>query len=221
MSTFFYSKIYKLLIINILILATVVKIIRILVINFLKKPVYNHLMVKSDKSAVKKLLVAMIPYSRNYNVVVAHPHKFVTKLSQDLDTPSKNISNYLYRAKERGYLVERDEDNHKRTYTFTAKGRILILNSLAKKTSKKWDKKWRFIIFDIPENQRRNRDIFRSKLKELGFVPRQRSVWISPYDYKNDIDFLIKELKISDYVNFIVGKPIYREDKLKEIFKLD
>jgi len=46
--------------------------------------------------------------------------------------------------------------------------------------TKPWDKKWRLVVFDIPEKNRLARDALRKKLKELGFAPLQRSTWISP-----------------------------------------
>lgn len=56
---------------------------------------------------------------------------------------------------------------------------------------RRWDKRWRIVLFDIPETERRRRDSFREKLKELGFGMIQKSVWISPYPFEDDIrDFL-------------------------------
>jgi CRISPR/Cas system-associated endoribonuclease Cas2 len=38
------------------------------------------------------------------------------------------------------------------------------------------------VVFDIPENNRKLRKQIRSVLKESGFIPIQRSVWVSPFD---------------------------------------
>ena len=45
---------------------------------------------------------------------------------------------------------------------------------------KKWDKKWRMVIFDIPEAKRPARDQIRRLLKDLGFLKLQISVWVHP-----------------------------------------
>ena len=39
-----------------------------------------------------------------------------------------------------------------------------------------WDKKWRIVIFDIPEKHKGAREALRIKLSELGFIQFQKSV---------------------------------------------
>lgn len=65
---------------------------------------------------------------------------------------------------------------------------------------KKWDKKWRLVIFDIEEKQRKARDILRAKLKELGFGKWQRSVYISPHDFAQDIREFLESWSLTDEV---------------------
>jgi len=80
---------------------------------------------------------------------------------------------YLYRTvkefkKER--LVEFVEQQDGSTkITLTEKGKLMILEFKIDeiKISKplKWDKKWRIVMFDIPEKRRSERNILRSKLR--------------------------------------------------------
>ena len=42
-----------------------------------------------------------------------------------------------------------------------------------------WDKKWRIVVFDIPEKQRGARDSLRTYLKKLDFYELQKSIFIS------------------------------------------
>lgn len=58
--------------------------------------------------------------------------------------------------------------------------------------AKKWDRKWRLVIFDIPEKERKARDALREKLKELGFGRWQKSVYISPHDFGQDLKEFLK-----------------------------
>src|SRR3990167_8551261 len=44
------------------------------------------------------------------------------------------------------------------------------LGDLNIKRPKKWDKKWRMIVFDIKEKRRVTRDILRDTLNRLGFI---------------------------------------------------
>src|SRR6185503_5238760 len=65
---------------------------------------------------------------------------------------------------------------------------------------KRWDRKWRIVIFDINEKKRKLRDQIRNLLVSLGFIRLQNSVWVYPYDCE-DIIWLIKS-------NVGVGKDI-------------
>jgi DNA-binding transcriptional regulator PaaX len=47
--------------------------------------------------------------------------------------------------------------------------------------TKPWDKYWRLVIYDVPENKRHLRDKLRSQIYDLGFRQLQRSVWLSPF----------------------------------------
>src|SRR3989338_8740607 len=55
---------------------------------------------------------------------------------------------------------------------------------------KQWDKKWRVVIFDIPREFNRERDVLRGKLKEFGFYMLQESVFIFPYPCENELEDL-------------------------------
>lgn len=85
-------------------------------------------------------------------------------------------------------LTSTGQEKTKRDFPFT-----LLQN-------KKWDGKWRVVIFDIEEKERKNRDFLRVKLKELGFGMIQKSVWISPYNFAVDFREFIKSFGLADQV---------------------
>jgi phenylacetic acid degradation operon negative regulatory protein len=84
-----------------------------------------------------------------------------------------------------------------------------------------WDKKWRIVLYDIPEDEREARNAFRDHLKQLGLRKLQQSAGIHPYDCKNEVDFFIELLRIRKYVRFIVADSIDDEVFWKRKFKLD
>ncbi len=94
------------------------------------------------------------------------------------------------------------------------------LDNIKIKKPEKWDKKWRVVLFDIPENRKRLREIFRFHLKKLGFYEFQKSVFIHPYDCKNEIDYLIEFYNIRKFVRFLIAESIDNELHLKHHFKL-
>jgi len=83
-----------------------------------------------------------------------------------------------------------------------------------------WDGIWRLVIFDIPEDERRGRVALVEKLKELGFYPMQKSVFIYPYECKNEIDFITELFDLSPYVRFLRVKNTDIDLDLKNRFRL-
>jgi len=83
-----------------------------------------------------------------------------------------------------------------------------------------WDKLWRLVVFDIPEDKNLRRKALAAKLKELGFYPMQKSVFIHPYECKNEVDFITEIFELSPYVRFLRVKDIDIELDLKERFHL-
>lgn len=58
--------------------------------------------------------------------------------------------------------------------------------------SQKWDGYFMVLIFDIPEDEKQTRQSLRRKFRELGFGMLQKSVWISPYHFEEDLrEFLV------------------------------
>ena len=85
---------------------------------------------------------------------------------------------------------------------------------------KRWDKRWRVIIFDIPERRRGTRDRLRIVMQDAGFYRLQDSVWLFPYDCEDFIALLKADLKIGNAVLYMVVEQIENDGKLKEHFSL-
>jgi len=76
----------------------------------------------------------------------------------------------------------------------------------------KWDGIWRIVIFDIEEENRWVRDLFRRKLKELSFGFFQKSVWISPHDFLKDFKEFLETHNLEDKAILIETKNFYVKD---------
>ncbi|OGE87816.1 MAG: hypothetical protein A2760_03855 [Candidatus Doudnabacteria bacterium RIFCSPHIGHO2_01_FULL_50_67] len=74
------------------------------------------------------------------------------------------------------------------------------LNDLRIKLPKKWDGKWRMVIFDIPERFKVARQALSAKLRELKFELLQKSVWICPYSCQDEIDFIVAVYEVDPFV---------------------
>ncbi len=84
----------------------------------------------------------------------------------------------------------------------------------------KWDGFWRVVIFDIPESKKQARDAFSFKIKQLGLYPLQKSVFIYPFECRDEMDFLIEMFDLRPHVRFLVVKDIDIELDLKRRFHL-
>lgn len=139
--------------------------------------------------------------------------------------PKKKTYNAFYLLRKQG-CINFTIKNHQIYISLTEKGRkkagMFQINSLKMNRPKKWDKKWRLIIFDIAELKRVYREAFRGKLKELGFYPMQKSVWVFPFDCEAEIELLKDFFGLSDdEIKFIVTEKINGDSKIKEIFQLE
>ncbi|OHA11603.1 MAG: hypothetical protein A3H71_03010 [Candidatus Sungbacteria bacterium RIFCSPLOWO2_02_FULL_48_13b] len=84
----------------------------------------------------------------------------------------------------------------------------------------RWDQKWRMIIFDIPEKQKKARDALRGHLKRMGCYEFQKSAFIHPFECQQQIDFLIEFYQIRKYVRYLTIEAVDNELELKNIFHL-
>lgn len=82
-----------------------------------------------------------------------------------------------------------------------------------------WDKKWRIVIFDIPDKSfKRARDVLRGKLKEWEFYPLQKSVWACPWPCENEIRLVAELYGVAPHVNIVVAEKILDDLSIREHF---
>jgi DNA-binding transcriptional regulator PaaX len=67
------------------------------------------------------------------------------------------------------------------------KVRQFYFDELTPQKPKRWDKKWRIILSDIPERHKKARDALRRKYHEWGFYLLQKSVYVYPYPCEDEI----------------------------------
>jgi len=129
--------------------------------------------------------------------------------------------NSLYTSR----LVE--EKNHKdgtTTLVLNENGKIKALrfnlDRLEIKKPTRWDKKWRIVMFDIPEKLKRLRDSLRLHFQEIGLIELQKSVLVYPYPCNKEIEFILEFYNARKYVRFVLAERIDNELHLKKKFSL-
>lgn len=151
---------------------------------------------KKPRSEIAKDIIKTVGLA-GLVLVAANSPTFVPRLWQNYRRwhrhPRKKFYDTFYRLMKGGHLtIERRGYDLK--ISLTPKGRRVVgwmqIDALQIKEPRKWDGKWRVVIFDIKEVSRNHRDAFRAKLKELGFRYLQRSVWLHPYDCRDELELL-------------------------------
>lgn len=140
-----------------------------------------------------------------------------------LNKEPKNYSRYFSKLRKQKLVCIREVGND-HVISLTEKGNEVFLRfnyeNLEIKQKKIWDRNFRMIIFDIPEVKRNARDSLREKIKELGLVKFNDSVWVYPYPCQEEIDFIANYWNIGKYVHFALVKNITNRDYLEKYFNL-
>jgi CRISPR-associated endonuclease Cas2 len=177
-----------------------------------------------SKEILKYLLLAGMIY-----IAASSPY-FVFQVMRNLPKfkkskkEKKKFLNAFYYLKKRG-LIEIKKEGHDICIALTPEGKKQAgkyqIDDLEIKKPKKWDKKWRVIIFDISDSHKIKRNALRRKLKELGFFPLQRSVWVFPFDCEAEINLLREFFGLNKKeVQLLLVTKIENELFLKKFFKL-
>lgn len=129
----------------------------------------------------------------------------------------------LKNLEEKG-LIGISKEGNKTVVRLTKNGNVKALKfkleDMKIKPQARWDSKWRLAIFDIPEKFKLGRDTFVAKLKDLGFIAVQKSVWVCPYPCEDEIDFVSELYEIRPFVRLVTAENIDRQIDLLQKFKL-
>jgi len=189
-----------------------------------KKLKYGELTLKIfDVLADNLIEVGGYPRGR-INVVLGYLIKLVLESLKNRADKTK-IKRALKNLEKR-QLIHLEDKGGKAIVYVKRKGRLKVIeHSLKKlveykKKKKKWDGKWFFIFFDVPEIERRKRNYLRSFLNRIGFHQYQKSVYIFPYECEEEINLIKKVVEGAQYAKYIVAQKIEDEEKFKKIFNL-
>ena len=120
-------------------------------------------------------------------------------------------------------LVTFVEKDGRRYARITEKGRLMLQmetekTAIAKK--RRWDRRWRVVIFDIPERRKSVRVSIRRFMHEYGFVRLQDSVWIYPYDCEDLIALAKANFRVGADVLYMIVERLEQDKYLREHFAL-
>ncbi|OGD65794.1 hypothetical protein A2215_01090 [Candidatus Berkelbacteria bacterium RIFOXYA2_FULL_43_10] len=131
------------------------------------------------------------------------------------------FSRKIYYLKQKGYIRRLYEG--KEVYTeLTKKGKKRFtqvqMEHMEVPRPKKWDKKWRIIIFDIPEKKKEIRNAIRRKLYQIGFVQVQKSVFIHPFECTAEVNLICNYFGGRKYLKYMIAEILEGEESVVEEF---
>jgi hypothetical protein len=111
-----------------------------------------------------------------------------------------------------GYTVKVTEKGRRRRLKYNLDELML--------TNKKWDKKWRIIVYDVDESKKPLRNVFQKVLRKLEFLQIQKSVYLTPYPCEDEIEYLRQIYGIGPEVVLLTIAGLENEQAYKEYFGL-
>lgn len=178
------------------------------------------------KDVIKWILLAgMVTIAGTSPSFGVHAWRAFQKQQRQEKYQKRKFTSVFTRLKRRG-LLNIEQRGHDTYVSLTPRGKELAgymqIDALEIKRPKQWDKKWRFVLFDIIQPKKMERNAFRAKLRELGFLPYQKSVWIHPCSCKDEIELLKNFFGLDNKeVSVVVAEHIEAEGYWKRRFKLD
>lgn len=109
------------------------------------------------------------------------------------------------RLLERQKLIEKKRIGEKLMIRLTSKGWQQVLRDKIRCTRKRCKEGICIVVFDVPESEKRVRDMLRYVLAECGFIMLQKSVWVTDKDVVPHLCALLQGANLDRWVRILVG----------------
>jgi hypothetical protein len=133
----------------------------------------------------------------------------------------KKVFSNLSRQKD---IEVQEHEDGSQTVRITKQGMVKALRyklDTMKLQPRRWDGKWRVVLFDIPEKHKKIRDVFRMRLIQLSLYMLQDSVFASPYPCFDEIEFLRSLYHVQFNVIYVLADKIEDDTPLRQHFQLE
>lgn len=177
---------------------------------------------KSNRKNLQRIILQTIATAGMLSVALVAPNVIGALAKLDI-LPNKRqkeyISSSISKLVKRGLLFY---DGKK--YQLTTQGESCLhrwhFADFKLQKPKKWDGKWRVMIFDIPEHKRKIRNGLTLLFRQAGIHRLQNSVWVYPYDCEDVITLLKVDFGIGKYLLYLIVDELENDKYLREEFEL-
>jgi len=177
---------------------------------------------RKKKQDIQKTLLAVVSTTAILATAMVAPN--VLQVFEQLGIVGSRKKESISRARIkllRDGLLSKDKNGY---LILTKAGRVeLARKQLAQykiEKPRKWDGRWRMIIFDIPERRRKTRDQIRHTLSNIGFFRLQDSIWVYPYNCEDLIALLKSDMQIGKDLLYVIADSLEGDNILMNHFDL-
>ncbi len=128
------------------------------------------------------------------------------------------------RLADRGLIKFKHGKGGKTYATLTALGQTELLKyrlaNMKIHRPRRWDGRWRVVIYDVKETKRRERGRLRREIGALGFVRLQNSVWVYPYECDEFVTLLKTYYGLGRSLLYLTADRVEDDSRLKKLFNL-
>ena len=185
-------------------------------------------MEKETKDIIKLTSKEILSYFINATLLL---NSFVTKSLEskiEIDRyfdgrniDRQNFTKKIHYLKEKG-LIRKFSENKTTYLELTPKGKKrvenLVLANIIIERPIEWDRRWRVVMFDIPEKEKLLRHAIRRQLYKLGFKQVQKSVFVYPFECSQEINFICNHLGGRQYLKYMISDIIEGEESIIKEF---
>ncbi|MBI4023238.1 hypothetical protein HY375_03690 [Candidatus Berkelbacteria bacterium] len=118
----------------------------------------------------------------------------------------QTLSSTLGRLAGRGWVkVKTSRSSPPSTYVITDEGEAMVTQTLdqLRLVEAPHDGRWLFVLFNVPERQRKYRDILRNRLIQYGFGRIQNSLWVSARDVRFTFEDLLLDERLQHHTTIL------------------
>ncbi len=178
------------------------------------------------KLPVSDIVLGIIGIASIVSVAILAPNavqilKYVEPDRWKKNNPRYRVDATLQRFIKEGVIKLVHIEGETPRVRLTAKGKMRFRKlRFCKNIPKIWDGKWRVMLFDIKEKQRKVRNHLRSELRTIGFRKLQNSVWVYPYECEEFLALLKTDLMLGQEALYFVTEKMEGDAYLRKLFFL-
>ena len=140
--------------------------------------------------------------------------KSLNKHLRGNDYISDRLIENLRNLKRSGYIEMNKIHDGSFDIKITTKGKIKDLET---SDDKREDGNIRIISYDIPETLANKRRQFCRSIRRIGFKKMQKSLWVCKLTKADEIDLIIKELGLNNYIAYFVASKSNADEYINKL----